>query len=47
MENADTSRRYDIKMKNIGYTRIILLEKSIIALCAAESWCRYEHGRSN
>ena len=42
MENATISRRYDIKMKNIGYTRIILLEKSIIARCAVESWYKYE-----
>lgn len=42
MENATILRRYDIKMKNIGYTRIILLEKSIIVRCAAESWCEYE-----
>ena len=43
MVNATISRRYDIKMKNIGYTRIILLEKSIIALCAVESWCNNDN----
>ena len=45
MENATISRRYDIKMKNIGCTRIILLEKSIIARCAVESWCEDEGKR--
>ena len=38
MVNATISRRYDIKMKNIGYIRIILLEKSIIADWTVIMW---------